>query len=100
MTIKTALAAPLVTAGLVGGLIAGTAVVTSTAVLADGPTSTAVDPTYPISGETGAPYGDAKYGTDPLVPYGTEPQVPITPGYVNRNHDEGVTSNGEVDLPF
>ena len=43
---------------------------------------------------------DAKYGTDPLVPYGTEPQVPITPGYVNRNHDEGVTSNGEVDLPF
>ena len=46
------------------------------------------------------PLSDAKYGTDPLVPYGTEPQVPITPGYVNRNHDEGVTSNGEVDLPF
>jgi hypothetical protein len=100
MKIRTALAAPLLTTGLVGGLVAGTAVVTSTAVLADGPTSTAVDPTYPISGETGAPSGDAKYGTDPLVPYGTEPQVPIAPGYVNRNHDEGVTSNGEVDLPF
>jgi hypothetical protein len=66
----------------------------------DGPTSTAVDPTYPISVQTGAPLGDAKCGTDPLVPYGTAPQVPTTPGYVNRNHDEGVTSNGEVDLPF
>ncbi len=81
-------------------MIAGTAVVTAAAASADNPTSTAVDPTYPISGETGAPFGDAKYGADPLVPYGTDPQVPTTPGYVNRNHDEGVTSNGEVDLPF
>ena len=100
MTVRIAIAGSLLAAGLLGGLAAGTAVVTSTATLADGPTSTAVDPTYPISGETGAPSGDAKYGTDPLVPYGTEPQVPITPGYVNRNHDEGITSNGEVDLPF
>ena len=100
MTIRATLAAPLLTAGLFGGLIAGTAVVLAPAALADDPASTAVDPTYPISGETGAPLGDAKYGTDPLVPYGAEPQVPITPGYVNRNHDEGVTSNGEVDLPF
>lgn len=21
-------------------------------------------------------------------------------GFVNRNHDEGITTNGEVDLPF
>ncbi len=100
MKIRLALAAPLLAAGLFGGLIAGTAAVTSTDALADGPTSTAVDPTYPISGQTGAPFGDAKYGADPLVHYGTEPQVPIMPGYVNPNHDEGVTSNGEVDLPF
>jgi hypothetical protein len=33
-------------------------------------------------------------------PYGTEPQFPVSPGYVNRNHDERVTTNGEVDMPF
>jgi hypothetical protein len=100
MKTRIALAAPLLTAGLLGGLIAGTPIATPAAILADGPTSTAVDPTSPISGETGAPFGDAHNGTDPLVPYGTEPVVPVTPGYVNRNHDEGNTSNGEVDLPF
>ena len=62
--------------------------------------STAVDPTNPISAATGAPSGDAKYGTDPLLPYGTDPQFPVTPGYVDRNHDEGITTNGEVDMPF
>jgi hypothetical protein len=100
MKLTSALAAPLLTAGLLGGLMAGTIAVTPSIALADGPTSTAVDPVNPISGETGAPFGDAKFGADPLVPYGTEPQVPVTPGYVNRNHDEGVTANGEVDLPF
>ncbi|MET0453949.1 MAG: hypothetical protein ABW137_19125 [Mycobacterium sp.] len=100
MKIASAIAAPLLTAGLLGGLIAGTVAATPIVTLADGPTSTAVDPSYPISGETGAPVGDAAYGADPLLPYGTDPQAPITPGYVNRNHDEGVTSNGQVDLPF
>lgn len=99
MMIRIGIAAPLVTVGLLGGLVASTAAMPAVA-LADDPTSTAVDPTYPISGETGAPSGDAKYGADPLVPYGTEPQAPITPGFVNPNHDEGDTSNGEVDLPF
>jgi hypothetical protein len=100
MKTRIALGAPLLAAGLFGGLAAGAAVITTTAVLADGPTSTAVDPSGPISGNTGAPLGDANYGADPLVPFGTEPQAPITPGYVNRNHDQGNTSNGEVDLPF
>ena len=100
MKIASALAAPLLTAGLLGGLLTGVAAATPVVTLAEGPTSTAVDPTYPISGETGAPEGDAAYGADPLLPYGTDPQPPVTPGYVNRNHDEGVTSNGEVDLPF
>lgn len=38
--------------------------------------------------------------TDPLVPYGTDPVVPYRLGYVNPNHDEGNTTNGQVDLPF
>ena len=100
MKITTALAAPLLTAGLLGGLIAGATVGMAPAALADGPTSTAVDTNHAVSGETGAPFGDANYGADPLIPYGADPQVPVTPGYVNRNHDEGITSNGEVDLPF
>lgn len=98
MKIRIGIATSLVAAGILGGIVTSTA--TPSVVLADGPTSTAVDPTGPISANTGAPSGDARYGVDPLVPYGTEPQDPVTPGYVNRNHDEGVTSNGEVDLPF
>ena len=39
-------------------------------------------------------------GTDPLVPYGTDPAVPYQLGYINPNHDEANTTNGEVDLPF
>lgn len=100
MKTRIALAGTFLTAGLLSGLIAGTAAGMAPAALADGPTSTAVDPTNPISAETGAPFGDAKYGADPLLPYGTEPQFPVTPGYVNRNHDEGITANGEVDMPF
>ena len=39
-------------------------------------------------------------GVDPLVPYGTEPQEPAHLGYVDSNHDEANTTNGQVDLPF
>ena len=39
-------------------------------------------------------------GTDPLVPSGTDPQVPYRLGYVDSNHDEANTTNGGVDLPF
>jgi hypothetical protein len=39
-------------------------------------------------------------GTDPLVPFGTEPQEPGHLGYVDSNHDEVNTTNGQVDLPF
>jgi hypothetical protein len=100
MNTRIAFAATLLTTGMLGGIIAGTAAGVTPAVLADGPTPTAVDPTNPISAQTGAPAGDATYGPDPLLPYGTEPQFPVTPGYVNRNHDEGITTNGEVDMPF
>jgi hypothetical protein len=99
MISRIAVGAPLVIAGLVGGVIALTPVTTTA--LADGPTSTvASQKDVPISADTGAPVGDAINGTDPLVPFGTDPQVPVTLGYVNRNHDEGITSNGQVDLPF
>lgn len=39
-------------------------------------------------------------GTDPLVPYGTNPAVPYRLGFVDSNHDEANTTNGGVDLPF
>jgi hypothetical protein len=39
-------------------------------------------------------------GTDPLVPFGTEPTVPYRLGYIDPNHDDANTTNGEVDLPF
>jgi hypothetical protein len=39
-------------------------------------------------------------GPDPLVPYGTDPNVPFRLGYQNPNHDEGNTTNGQVDVPF
>jgi hypothetical protein len=97
---KLAIAVPSLTAGLLTGLIALAPIASATTILADGPTSTAIDSSTPISAETGAPVGDAGTGADPLVPYGVEPQAPVTTGYVNRNHDEGVTTNGEVDLPF
>jgi hypothetical protein len=44
------------------------------------------------------PVGGA--GTDPLVPYGPDPTVPYTLGFIDPNHDNGNTTNGEVDLPF
>ena len=39
-------------------------------------------------------------GPNPLVPYGTDPQVPYRLGYIDSNHDEANTTNGELDLPF
>ncbi len=47
---------------------------------------------------TASTMGEA--GTDPLVPFGTEPQVPVWLGYIDSNHDEVDTTNGQVDLPF
>jgi len=39
-------------------------------------------------------------GPDPLVPYGTNPQVKTPIGLQTSNHDEIDTTNGLVDLPF
>jgi hypothetical protein len=38
--------------------------------------------------------------TDPLVPYGTNPQVSVPTGLHTSNHDETDTTTGRVDLPF
>lgn len=100
MKTRIAFAAPLLAVGLAAGFV-GLAPAGDTIAVAAGPTSTTSwQQNTAISPDTGAPLGDAKAGTDPLVPYGTDPQAPVTTGYINRNHDEGITSNGEVDLPF
>jgi hypothetical protein len=38
--------------------------------------------------------------TDPLVPYGTDPQSPYVFGYHSSDHDGANTTNGQVDVPF
>jgi hypothetical protein len=42
----------------------------------------------------------AAAGTDPLVPFGTDPQSPDVFGYHVSDHDESNTTNGQVDVPF
>ncbi|HEY6649413.1 MAG TPA: hypothetical protein VI217_20210 [Mycobacterium sp.] len=84
MTTTIKYVAPWLAAAAIGGAIA----------LA--PIASAATP--PTATTHSAPAASA--GTDPLVPYGTDPQVPYRLGYINPNHDEGNTTNGEVDLPF
>lgn len=93
---------PILAAGIVATMVAVVpAAQLATTLLADAPVSTAAaHPGYAISADTGAPFGDAHDGTDPLIPNGTEPQSPVKLGYIDRNHDEGITTNGEVDVPF
>lgn len=56
----------------------------------------AAAPAPVISTTQPAPVGAA--GTDPLVPYGTDPALPRL-GYIDSNHDEANTTNGQIDLP-
>ena len=42
----------------------------------------------------------ASADTNPLVPYGTDPQTPYVLGYHVSNHDESNTTNGQLDTPF
>ena len=46
------------------------------------------------------PAAPASAGTDPLVPYGTDPHSPYVFGYHVSDHDEANTTNGQVDVPF
>lgn len=95
---KTLIAATAIATALIG--FAPVAAASTDPQVGD-PTSTAMlHPEAPISAQTGAPVGDAGSGTDPLIPWGTDPQSPVRLGYVDRNHDEGNTSNGTVDTAF
>ena len=46
------------------------------------------------------PTAPASAGTDPLVPYGTDPHSPYVFGYHVSDHDEANTTNGQLDVPF
>ena len=50
--------------------------------------------------DTGSPATTIASGASPLVPYGTNPDVPYRLGYVDSNHDEADTTSNNVDLPF
>jgi hypothetical protein len=53
----------------------------------------------PIASAATHPAPVSSAGTDPLVPYGTDPQVPSL-GFHESNHDNADTTNGFVDVPF
>jgi len=61
--------------------------------LALAPIASAATPSAP-------PPAAGSAGTDPLVPYGTDPHSPYVFGYHVSDHDEANTTNGQVDVPF
>ncbi|MBE1552623.1 hypothetical protein GGC64_006710 [Mycobacterium sp. OAS707] len=65
------------------------------AAVALAPTASAATPPAPAPAVT---TGTA--GTDPLVPFGTDPHSPYVFGYHTSDHDESDTTNGQVDVPF
>jgi len=79
--------APWLAAAAIGGAVALAPIASA----ATHPASIASAATHP------APVSSA--GTDPLVPYGTDPQVPSL-GFHESNHDNADTTNGFVDVPF
>jgi hypothetical protein len=52
------------------------------------------------SPHTGPAATAASAGTDPLVPFGTDPHSPYVFGYHVSNHDESNTTNGQLDTAF
>lgn len=76
------------------------AAMAAAATLAFAPAANAEPVHVPVGGAAipAGPVGGP--GTDPLVPYGTDPVVPYTLGFIDPNHDNGNTTNGQVDLPF
>jgi hypothetical protein len=75
--------APWLAAAAIGGAVA----------LA--PMASAATPPAPT-----APASVGTAGTDPLVPFGTDPHSPYVFGYHTSDHDESNTTNGQVDVPF
>ncbi|CAN5588388.1 hypothetical protein BH09ACT8_BH09ACT8_63430 [soil metagenome] len=58
----------------------------------------ATDPA-PVVSTTSEPAPVGSAGTDPLVPFGADPQIPYQLGYLDPTHDNGNTTNGQLDLP-
>ncbi|MCV7224523.1 hypothetical protein [Mycolicibacterium komossense] len=52
-----------------------------------------------IAATTTQPAPGGTNGTDPLVPFGADPQIPYQLGFIDHNHDNGNTTNGQLDLP-
>jgi hypothetical protein len=63
------------------------------------PIASAATHPAPIASAATHPAPVSSAGTDPLVPYGTDPQVPSL-GFHESNHDNADTTNGFVDVPF
>lgn len=89
--------APWLAAAAIGAAVGLAPIASADAGLAPVPQSNIV--ADPGVSATASPTTDGT-GTDPLVPYGTEPVAPYRLGYINPNHDEGNTTNGEIDVPF
>jgi len=75
--------APWMAAAAIGGAVA----------LA--PIASAATPQAPT-----APSSVGSAGTDPLVPFGTDPHSPYVFGYHTSDHDESNTTNGQLDVAF
>jgi len=75
--------APWVAAAAIGGAVALAPIASAAPTPHSGPAATA---------------GAA--GTDPLVPFGTDPHSPYVFGYHVSNHDESNTTNGQLDTAF
>jgi len=75
--------APWMAAAAIGGAVA----------LA--PIASAATPQAPT-----APASVGSAGTDPLVPFGTDPHSPYVFGYHTSDHDESNTTNGQLDTAF
>ena len=75
--------APWMAAAAIGGAVA----------LA--PIASAATPQVPT-----APASVGSAGTDPLVPFGTDPHSPYVFGYHTSDHDESNTTNGQLDTAF
>ncbi|HTI77430.1 MAG TPA: hypothetical protein VL634_20695 [Mycobacterium sp.] len=75
--------APWMAAAAIGGAVA----------LA--PIASAATPQAPT-----APASVGSAGTDPLVPFGTDPHSPYVFGYHTSDHDESNTTNGQLDVAF
>ena len=63
------------------------------------PIAGAVTDPAPVIAATSEPNPVGDTGTDPLVPFGADPQIQYLLGFIDSNHDNANTTNGQIDLP-